>query len=76
MINIFATIIILLSGEFQTELEDLHEQYSAKEGIYSAKLPIEPPEILNPLNRMKFPLVPPMPPINPPPITNVNPSIK
>jgi hypothetical protein len=60
-------------------IETVEEAYSAKEPIegYSAKsvkVPIKPPDFLmNPLNRLTFPVVPPLPPINPPPVTNVNP---
>lgn len=52
--------------------------HSAKDAdVYSAKgakVPIEIPDILkNPLDRPIIPIFPPMPPINPPPVTNVNP---
>jgi len=57
---------------------EIVDAYSAKSAeVYSAKgakVPIEPPEFLmNPLDRLIFPVLPPMPPINPPPVTNVNP---
>lgn len=47
--------------------------YSAKG--YSAKMPIEPPEVLQPLDRLTLPPLPPIvpPQINPKPVTDANP---
>jgi hypothetical protein len=60
-------------------IEKNEKNYSSKESVdYSSKgkqVILEPPP-KNPLDFPKFPLVPPMPPINPPPITNVNPNKK
>jgi hypothetical protein len=47
--------------------------YSDKDGLYSSKEIIEIPDVLQPLNKLYFPVVPPIPPINPPYITDVNP---
>jgi len=79
-------ILLWLSGQDKEEIkkeyvsakETIVETYSAKDAnVYSAKgakVPIEPPDFLmNPLDRLTFPVVPPIPPINPPPVTNVNP---
>ena len=78
MFNIFVAIWLLLSGHDPIVKE--HVGYSGKEGIsakgYSVKMPIDPPECLQPLDRLTlkpFPPLPPSPPINPPPVTDVNP---